>query len=212
MVNSAIQSVWLPEVSRLYESGLKDFSHNISKLLEPLISLLCIVWLAVTAAGGDLIRLLADQSFHGAIDIIPFIATGVFFYGILHLANAILLLKKKLHYAISWWFSAALLSILMNFYLIPHFGRLGASYTQAISFAFVSIGIAYTAQQLLPLKLRWIRIIPIVLVVLFSGILMHTPWSSFPVHSILLKFPIGMLISIIVINATNANVFNKFFR
>lgn len=209
MVNNAIQSVWLPEVSRLYESGLKNIHKNISKLIEPLILLLCIVWLAVTAAGGDLIRLLAAQSFHDAADIIPYIATGVFFYGILHLANAILLLKKKLHYAIPWWFSAALLSLLINFFLIPHLGRIGASYTQAISFAFVSLGIAYTAQQLFPLQLRWIRILSTVLVVLFSGILMHSPWSSSPMHSILLKLPIGILISVIVISITNANVFKK---
>ncbi len=209
MINKAIHSVWLPEVSRLYESSVPNVRDQLARLIEPLVSMLCIVWLAVTSAGGDMVRLLAAPRFHDAADIIPYISAGVFFYGVLHIANAILLLKKKLHHAIPWWFLGALLSLGLNYFLIQNYGRLGASYTQAITFAFVSIGIVSSAQRLFPLKLRWGRIFLIMTTFAASGIIMHPPWSSSSMMSLLLKLPIGIIISSTLFILANPDVVKK---
>jgi len=74
---------------------------------------MAIIWLAVAAAGGDLVRWMANERFHGAAACVPYVAGGVFFYGVLHLANTGLLLVKQLKWAALWWLVGGALCLLV---------------------------------------------------------------------------------------------------
>lgn len=200
MVNTALAGVWVPEVSRAFENDPEKAQIQISKLIELMIVALGVVWLAITSAGGDVVRLLADKRFFDAATVVPYIAGAVFFHGILHLYSAGTLLKKKLHHTLPWWVGGAVICIIMNFLLVPGYGRLGAAITQACALAFTALGIAYSAQKLFPLKLRTNRVLVVLLAILAAGVLMQRPWSQMPLVSLALKFPVGVLLSLIVLN------------
>jgi len=210
IVNNAIQSVWLPEVAREYERSGDDARVHLSRIAEWLVSALALVWLAIAAIGGDIVRLMAGPAFQGAAEVIPYIAAGVLFYGISQLANGTLLLKHKLHYAMWWWLAAALLCVALNFVLVPIVGRLGAAITQSIAFLFVAGGIEFGAQKVFPLQIRVRRLGFVLAGIGVLGVLMSRPWSVSPVQSLLGKMPFGLLTMYVVGRLIAPHVLQRF--
>jgi O-antigen/teichoic acid export membrane protein len=192
VVNNAVNSVWLPEASKLYEKDPDNARIQLGRLAESLITGYAIVWLAITAAGGDIIRLLASPQFHAATEVVPYIAAGVFFHGIYHLATTNLLLMKRLDYAMWWTLIGGGISVLLNLITVPMFGRLGAAISHSVSYAIIACGIFYCAYKKYPVKLNWKRLAFTMLIIIFLGKLMHDNWSPSPVISLIFKLPIGL--------------------
>ena len=74
-------------------------------------------WLALakdrrTAAGGEIVHWLADERFWASAEFIPFIAAGVFFYGLSQLALYGLVLVNQFKWAALWWLVGGGVSIL----------------------------------------------------------------------------------------------------
>jgi O-antigen/teichoic acid export membrane protein len=195
MVNNAVMSVWLPEAAREYEQDPELAKITLGRFMSRLVAAMAIIWLVVAAAGGDIIRLLANERFHAAADVVPYIAGGVFFYGVLHLANTCLLLAKKLNWAVWWWFAGGLLCILLNWALVPRLGAVGAAITQCVSFAAISIGILTSSQAVFRVQLEWIRLVLTVAILVTAGAHMVMPWHPSAIHSLLLKMPIGLVVA-----------------
>ena len=152
--------------------------------------LLC--WLAIVAAGGDLIRMLVGTSFQGASSFVPWIATGVLAYSWLQIGNASLILSNRLYLAAYVWILCAILCVSLNLYLVPKFGGLGAAITQAIGFVSVAAGIWYFAQAHLAIPVHWLRLLLGFLVSIALGLLMFPAWGQTPWGSLLLKLPAGI--------------------
>jgi O-antigen/teichoic acid export membrane protein len=206
MVNNALTSVWLPEVSRAFENNQEEAKVQLGYLADRIVAGLAVVWLAITAAGGDAVRLLASPKFHDASLVIPFIAGAVFFHGLLHLAKAGLLLKKKLHHSVRWYLAGAVLCVIMNMLLIPTLGRLGAAITQTAAFAVIAIGIIFNSQRLYPVKLRTFRLTIILFSIVILGMLMRPAWYSTPWISLLIKFPVGLMAAFLVFEYMAPNI------
>ena len=112
-LNSAILMAWMPEAARLFETQSKDGLLQVGRISGVMITLLACTWLAVTAAGGDIIRLIVSPSFQGAAIVVPFIAGTVFLHGIIHLANTVYVLDKQVHRTIGWWIAGAIASLFL---------------------------------------------------------------------------------------------------
>jgi O-antigen/teichoic acid export membrane protein len=195
MLNTAVMSVWLPEASREYEHDQERAKVTLGRLMSRLVAAMALIWLMAAAAGGDMVRWLANERFHGSAEFVPFIAGGVFFLGVLHLANAGLLLTKKLNYAALWWFGGGLVCALLNLILVPRFGGIGAAVTQSISFAFISLGILVTSQAMFRLHLGWSRLAMVLSIVVAAGVFMTPPWHGSAPFSLLMKLPIGIAVA-----------------
>ncbi len=209
VVNTAIGSVWLTEAVKEYNSSDDEGRAVLGDLAEKLIIALALVWLAIAAAGGDVVRLLAASSFHSAAELVPFIAAAVFFNGVLLLGNAGLMLRKKLHESIVWWLGGAVLCLVLNVWLIPKFGRIGAAATQSLTFAFVAVGILYSSQRHFAMPIRKFRTSTIALVILLIGMIMHPGWSASALLSIVMKFPLGVLVVFAVVKITMPEILEK---
>ena len=198
MVNSAVTTVWRFEAAREYEQDPARAQVILGQLLSRLAALMAILWLIVAAAGGDIVRWLADKRFHAAADYVPYIAGGVFFAGVLHLANTGLLLAKQLNWTALWWLAGGLLCTLLNLALVPRYGGVGAAVTQSASFGLISVAILATSQAKFRLHLVWSRLAATMLVVLVTGIFLAPPWHGTAPYSLLMKLPIGIAVALIV--------------
>jgi O-antigen/teichoic acid export membrane protein len=198
MINAAVMTVWQPEASREYEEDRVRAQHSLGALMSRLAAAMAIVWLAVTAAGGDLVRLLANERFHEASRYVPYIAGGVFFYGLLRLAGTGLLLVRQLQWGAFWWLAGGLTCVAVNLTLVPRWGGVGAAATQTISFAVIAVGIFATAQRRYRIHLDWARFVPVVLVVLAAGAFMERPWHPASHVSLLMKLPVGIAVAGVV--------------
>jgi O-antigen/teichoic acid export membrane protein len=198
MVNNAIMSVWLPEASREYEQDPAQAQIILGRLMSRLVTAMTLIWLMVTASGGDIVRWLANTRFHAAADYVPFIAGGVFFYGVLHLSNTGLLLTKRLNLAVFWWFIGGIVCVLLNMALVPRYGGVGAAITQTASFAFISIAILITSQSKFCIRLEWKRLAAVMSIILAAGFVAIPAWHQKALFSLLMKFPFGFMVAVIV--------------
>lgn len=199
MVNTAVMSVWLPEASREYEQDQERAKVTLGRLMSRLVAAMALIWLMAAAAGGDIVRWLANERFHASAEFVPFIAGGVFFYGLSQLALYGLVLVKQFKWAALWWFIGGLVCALLNLALVPRHGGIGAAITQSISFAFVAIGILVTSQAKYRLQLEWSRLITVMAMILIAGLFLAKPWGATASISLLMKFPIGIAVAYIAI-------------
>ncbi len=198
MINNAVTSVWLFEASREYEQDPAQAKVTLGRLMSRLTALMAVIWLAVAAAGGDVVRWLANERFHAAADYVPYIAGGVFFNGVLQLANTGLLLVKQLNWAALWWLLGGLFCALLNLALVPRFGGLGAAVTQCASFGFISLAVLVTSQVKVRIHLHWHRLAPAMVVILGAGAFLARPWNVTAAYSLLMKLPIGIAVAAII--------------
>ncbi len=209
MVNSAVLAVWLPEAAREYELDFEKAKGDLGRLLSRLVAGLALVWLAVTAAGGDVVRWLADERFHDAANFVPYIAAGVFFYGVAHLANVGLLLAKRLQWSAVWWLAGGVLCMAGNTILVPRYGGAGAAVMQALSFGFIAAGILGVSQRIYSLVIEWRRLVVVTGLVALAGVAMAPPWHAVPVLSLLAKLPLGLLSVLVVARVSAADWFSR---
>lgn len=196
MLNNAIFSVWVPEASREFEKDSERAKVTLGRLMTRIVVVMALFWLMIAAVGGDVVRWLANERFHASSQFVSFIAGGVFFYGVSHLALSGLLLIKQLQWAAFWWFAGGLFSMVLNYELVPHYGGLGAAITQCASFAFVSIGILVTSLAKYRIRLEWVQLTLVLLIVLTAGIFLAQPWHPDAIASLLWKLPVGLLIAL----------------
>lgn len=195
LVNSAITLAWFPETSRGYEMSPEDATAGIGRLWGRLAVLLMVTWLAVAAAGGDLLLLLADRRFHGGAPLVPWLAGGVFFHGLAALANTGLVLRKNLAPTVAWWVAGAAANVALNALLVGRLGPMGASLAACGSYALIAAGMIVSSQSRLYLPIPWGRLGGAAALSLSAGVLMSFPWRSSPVWSLLLKFPAAVAVA-----------------
>lgn len=193
VVSAAITNAWLPELGRAESTSGRDFAAHKARVTQLLVAILMIVTVAVAAAGGDVIRALADRRFHAGAVVVPWVAAGVFFYGVLHLGNALLVLVGKLHWAGWAWCIALLASLSMNRWLIPAQGALGAAITQAVSFLLVMLLVWAAALRFESLRLHWPRLAAGFVLSVAVAALMQMAWAPVAWHSLVLKLPMGLI-------------------
>jgi O-antigen/teichoic acid export membrane protein len=198
MVNSAVMSVWLPEASREYEQDKAKAQVTLGRLMSRLVAAMGLIWLMADAAGGDIVRWLADKRFHASAEFVPFIAGGVFFYGTSQLALYGLVLVKQFKWAALWWFVGGLVCTLLNLALVPRYSGVGAAITQSVSFAFISLGILATSQAKYRIRLGWGRLATVMAIILVAGLFLAPPWHATAPFSLLIKLPVGIVMAIIV--------------
>lgn len=195
LVTSALTLAWFPEMSREYEASPEAATASISRLWARLAVLLMVTWLAVTAAGGDLLVLLADRRFHGGAPLVPWLAGGVFFHGLAALANTGLFLRKNLAPTAAWWVAGAAANLALNAILVGRLGPMGASLAACGSYALIAAGMIGSSQSRLYLPIPWGRLGGAAALSLAAGALMSVPWSPSPLWSLLLKFPAGVAVA-----------------
>lgn len=198
VVNTAAMSVWQPETTREYEDDPLRARFTLGKLMSRLIAAMAIIWLATVAAGGDIVRWLANERFHDAADYVSYIAGGVFFYGLLRLGTTGLFVAKQLKWAALWWLAGGVVCAALNFVLVPRYAGVGAAVTQTISFAFIAVGILSTAQVKFRLQLDVLRLAGIIVVAVAAGVWMAPAWHPVAVLSLLMKLPVGLAIALAI--------------
>lgn len=194
MISNAIHAVWTPETVNEFKNNPDSAPARLGQTSEKIICSFACVCLAVVAAGGDTIRLLTAPAFHDSAHIVPFVAIAVFFHGITHLANASLLLMKRLKYSMWCWLAGGLICLGCNLLFIPWIGRTGAALTQTISMMFIAGSISWFAQRVYPLQINWLRLTPTLAILFLCGSAMAPAWSKHALISLTCKLPVGIAI------------------
>jgi O-antigen/teichoic acid export membrane protein len=189
MLNSSLTLTWFPEASRIYSENSVDALAPLGRLWERLVVALALVWVGVSAASGDIVRLLTAPAFHVGVPYAPWLAGGVFFYGLAAMATTAFFLARRMRYVAWTWLVGAVVSLLMNRLLVPRFGPYGAAVAQCASFAFIALGLLWLSRRVLPLPIQAGRLTLCLAIALVMGVALSLAWSISPLWSLILKAP-----------------------
>lgn len=190
MLNSSLTLAWFPEASRIYGENRTQALAPLGRLWERLVVALALVWTGVSAASGDIIRLLTAPSFHVGVPYAPWLAGGVFFYGLAAMATTAFFLASSMHWVALVWLGGAAISLTLNSFLVPAWGPYGAAVAQCASFGFIGIGLLWLSRRVLPLPIQGARLTLCLALAVVAGIATSLAWSSSPLWSLTLKAPV----------------------
>ncbi|MGH7288006.1 MAG: lipopolysaccharide biosynthesis protein, partial [Myxococcota bacterium] len=187
LLNTAVSQAWLPEVFRSFDRDPNAARDAMADAWSRTFLVLAVAWLGVSASGGDVIRLLAAPAFHPGAEYVPWIAGGIFFYGLYLPASSGLMLRNGLRAAAGWWLAGAGLTLALNYLLIRSMGAYGAAVSATLGFALISGGVLWSSQRRLHMPLPWAKMLAVGSILLIAGLLTGRPWHPSPLVSLAWK-------------------------
>lgn len=156
ILNTAVTLTLFPEASRLYVHHSADERAQLARLFERLALALALVWVAIATLGPPALHLLTAPSFHSGSVFIPWLAAGVFFYGLAGLGNLPFFLIGKMEAVVFFWLLGAAATLGGDALLVPKLGGLGAAMAQAIAFALLALLTLSLGRRVLVMPIRWL--------------------------------------------------------
>ncbi len=111
--------------------------------------------------GGS--RTLLGHAYWSGIIIIPLILTAYLFYGLYVNFTVGIYIKKKTQWMVLFTGLAAVVNVGSNFYLMPHFGIMGAAVATLLSYVVMTFAIWIVNQRLYPVHYEYGRLLIILL-------------------------------------------------
>ncbi len=167
------------------------------RFLSSCLSWFLVVAIAVTGVtllcSREVIVLLASRRFLEAHLLLPILIPSLMIYATHIFLNVGLILEKRTVLMSGLVLVSAIFNLLLNLYLIPHAGILGAAVATMLSYLLLIGWMAYINQRILPLKVN----LPLVVqslaaaacAYLLAG-LVHTPYAA---ATLALRLPLSLL-------------------
>ncbi len=164
IIISSLQYAVIPLLVNEWE---KNGALRIPQKISNVIKLYCLISLPVLfglcAVGEEVILFLATEKYTESSYLIPYIAIGILFQGLITPLTLPLLLYKKTTTLLKITLAVALANIILNLIFVPRFGLLGAAVSTFICYGALVIVGAYLSNKLIEIKMPWTDIIKYIL-------------------------------------------------
>ncbi len=120
------------------------------------------VGLGVGLFGGDAIRLLTPDEFHGAASVIPWLAIAYVFQGIYYIWSRGTWVSMRTRWVPVLTMLVAGLNVGLNLWLVPRWGIVAAAFDTAVAFGIMALLHGYLAYRLYPIAWeygRWTKML-----------------------------------------------------
>lgn len=144
MVWTAINASFVPYLYQNIEKNNKE----IKKVLSSILLGYSIVSILFVLLSPEIIKIFATSEYYEAIYIMPPIAIGVFMTSVSNVYSNILLYLKKSKYIMFSATLAAIINIILNYWLIPIYGYMVAAYTTMFSYLVMLIMLIICSNKL----------------------------------------------------------------
>jgi O-antigen/teichoic acid export membrane protein len=129
------------------------------------VALVITLWLSVFAR--EIVELISAEQFHGAARVVPLLIFSVLLANMYIFAPGLELSRKTgIISAIN--IAIAVLSLMLNYLLIPFFGILGAAISSLLAFASGFLIYMYSSQRLYPIPHDWRGVVKLLMLALFG--------------------------------------------
>lgn len=154
LITAPLWMAVFPIYTKLWETeGRKETEKFLSQLLKYYLCIAILVLFGISLLSEELITILATKKYSGASQIIPLVTSSILIYGVSHIIGAGFHLMKQTKKIALYMVIAALLNIILNLYLIPKYGIMGAAYSTVVSYMLLTILITINSKKLL--KITW---------------------------------------------------------
>jgi O-antigen/teichoic acid export membrane protein len=158
VITTAINFAWVPFFMSTFQETGDQAKPVIAQLTRYYVIVLMFFALGITFFSKDVVLLITNPDYYPAISVIPIIVLAFVFDGLYYMVVTQLFMVKKTGYITISTVSAALLNIILNFLLIPHYGMMGAAVSTVISFGFSFCLVFYFSHTHFPIPYDYSRI------------------------------------------------------
>lgn len=166
LIFNAFALGWSPMIINI--SKQENHKEVFAKLLTYYLLAAGFIVLGVSLFAKDILTLLVAPKFMGAYIIIPFLCLGHLFYGIHSNLEVGIFIKKKSSYYIPILGGSSLVYILLNIYLIPKYGYIGAGIANALAFMLIPVSTFLIGRRMFRINYEYARILKIFLALILT--------------------------------------------
>lgn len=148
LIHAAVGQAWSPRALHIYETDPESARVFFGRLITYLLAAFGLLSVGVATFAPEALRLLASPAFYPAAAAVGPLALGFVANASTQVTAISISLTKRTHYFAVYSWAAALLNIGLNVFFIPRWGMVGASWTTAISYAFLTLAYLVTSQRL----------------------------------------------------------------
>lgn len=166
LVVAAFRFAWHPFF--LSTSRERNAPQIYARVLTYFLTITGCIFLIVSFFIQEIIRIhlfgirLFGEGFAAGTSIVPIVLLSYICYGIYVNFIVGIYLKKKTVYLPIVTGIGALIGILMNFLLVPHFDIMGAAWATFLAYSSMAVALYAVNQRLYPIQYEWTRILKIV--------------------------------------------------
>jgi len=209
-VATAFGMAWSPYAVKIRS----DYPGTYRQLYFEVLLILLVVMLSVAGSialfSGEILGVfLPAEYFSAAAPLAILCFTAVLQASQQVTAIGISLANRTKVFAYLVW-GAALLNIVLNWFLIPRFGVSGAAWATVVAYIFLSSSFLFFTQRYYPLPVAWLRLVWVCLlgsIVLVFSIFLQQREMSFTV--VLIKFTIAVSCLLLALPAIDLKIFRK---
>ena len=179
LVTRAFRIAWAPfgfDISK--DEDVKEFYADVLLYYVTFLSIACVT---LGLFAREALILLTPAAYYAGSKVAGWLAMGEIFYGILPIMGMGILLTKNTRVNSYAFGTAAVLNIILNYFLIRNFGYMGAAIATVISFFVADIIIYLYAQHYYPVPYKIKKILMIIglsVVTIISGNLLDSNYVS----------------------------------
>jgi O-antigen/teichoic acid export membrane protein len=178
----------------------QGMSKTFSKVYTYYMLFACMLALCMICMVKPLLALMTDEQFWGAYVAMPFLAIGHIMFGLKMVCSVGIQVKNKTQYEILIVGIPAGANLLLNLYLIPLYGMIGAALATAASYFFMAMLSIYYNNRFYPVEFQILRLFKILVVFISLIVLWYViesdsmSYEVFKGTVIILAYPLLLLV------------------
>jgi O-antigen/teichoic acid export membrane protein len=141
---NALNNSWLPRFFDLYKDQKYELLNKSSKNYQLTYTFLTLGFLLISP---EIITLIASSKYYGAISMVPWLVVAYYFSFMGRFPVNFMVFHKKVKSVSLSTFLSAVFTILLNWFMIPMYGALGAAITCAVTNLFIWLLFEYFARH-----------------------------------------------------------------
>lgn len=173
LILQSFSFIWLG--ATLYEIAKRpDGAYEYTRVTTYFMGIYIFAMFSLSVLSQSIVRVLADEKFFVAHEIIPFVAFGLCFHGISTFFTGGAYIKNKTWLICMIHVPAAVVNIVGNIFLLPRYGYIAAAWMTIVTYMVFSVTSYFSFRRVLNIQYEFKR-----LSVLFFGALVFFILSSF---------------------------------
>lgn len=152
LVASAIGQAWSPHAVKAYETNKEEAKVLYARFFKVLVFVALFLVFCASMIGKELISLIFPAEYSSTFYPMIFLLIGIGFQITTQVTACGISLAKKTIYFMYITSIIAVINIVLNYILIPHFAEVGASFSTMISYLLLTIFYTIVSQRLFTIK------------------------------------------------------------
>ncbi|MFX0210416.1 MAG: lipopolysaccharide biosynthesis protein [Candidatus Hodarchaeota archaeon] len=166
LIVGAVQLAWPAQMYKIAKQPRAE--QQLSKILTYYLFALSFIGLGFSVLAYEILVIMTTPQFYSAYTVVPLIVISYIMYGVMYMTNSALETQNKTRYMFPTIIVAACINLLLNYFLIPHFGIMGAGLAAVAAYTVLAMiqlavnlhfwYIPYEYKRIVKIALVWIFI------------------------------------------------------